>query len=123
MVVGRDIIKYMEADLVALGELSNFGAYAFSPAILVTPLTAVSVVVSAILSVVLLKEKMNFSASMGITLCIIGATLIVLHSPHTVSTETIPAFYAFVFSPGCVISFRVYCLQRVLRRASLLPGI
>ena len=38
----------MSIDLVALGEVANFGAYAFSPAILVTPLYAVSVVVRLI---------------------------------------------------------------------------
>ena len=31
--------------LVAMGEVSNFGAYAFAPTILVTPLGAISVVV------------------------------------------------------------------------------
>lgn len=49
---------------LALGEVFNFMAYAFSPAILVTPLGAVSVVVSAILSVIFLKERINFSGTL-----------------------------------------------------------
>ncbi|KAI8911894.1 magnesium transporter NIPA-domain-containing protein [Gorgonomyces haynaldii] len=93
---------------MALGEVSNFGAYAFSPAILVTPLYAVSVVVSAIMSVVLLKESMNFSGSMGIILCIIGSTLIVLHSPHTTTVETLPDFFRYVLAPG-FLTYSGFC--------------
>jgi drug/metabolite transporter (DMT)-like permease len=87
---------------VAIGELANFGAYAFSPAILVTPLTAVSVVVAAVLSIVMLKEKMNFSGSVGIALCIIGATIIVLHSPHKTATETLDQFFKYAFAPSFI---------------------
>ncbi|KAK5671289.1 hypothetical protein QVD99_002318 [Batrachochytrium dendrobatidis] len=86
--------------LVAMGEVSNFGAYAFAPTILVTPLGAISVVVSAILSIVFLKEKLNFSGTAGICLCVIGATIIVLHGPSSTATETIPAFIYFVMAPG-----------------------
>ena len=76
---------------------------AFSPAIIVTPLGAVSVVVSAILSIVFLSEKLNFSGSMGILLCIIGSVFIVLHAPPSTQTETLPEFFSYVLSPGFLV--------------------
>ncbi|KAJ3276728.1 hypothetical protein HDV01_002781 [Terramyces sp. JEL0728] len=86
-----------------MGEISNFGAYSFTPAIIVTPLGAVSVVVSAVLSVIFLGEKMNFSGGCGIILCIIGSTVIVLHGPPSTQTDTIPQFFSYVFQPGFLV--------------------
>ncbi|KAI8911559.1 magnesium transporter NIPA-domain-containing protein [Gorgonomyces haynaldii] len=87
---------------LALGEVFNFVAYAFSPAVLVTPLGSISVVVSAVLSVIFLKETISFSGGAGMVLCVIGSTIIVLHAPATTPTETIPAFFRNVFSPGFI---------------------
>lgn len=44
---------------MGVGELANFGAYAFAPASLVTPLGALSVLVSAILASKFLNETLN----------------------------------------------------------------
>lgn len=44
---------------MGIGELANFAAYAFAPASLVTPLGALSVIVSAVLSAKYLKENIN----------------------------------------------------------------
>lgn len=44
---------------MGIGELANFAAYAFAPASLVTPLGALSVIVSAVLSSKYLKENIN----------------------------------------------------------------
>jgi magnesium transporter len=84
---------------VVCGEAQNFMAYAFSPAIIVTPLGAISVVVSAILSILFLGEKLNFSGVCGIMLCIIGSTIIVFHGPPSTATETVPEFMSFVLHP------------------------
>ncbi|KAJ3379176.1 hypothetical protein HDU80_002555, partial [Chytriomyces hyalinus] len=100
--------------LMALGEVFNFVAYAFSPAILVTPLGAISVVVStadtayhmnthttrsAILSSIFLDEQLNYSGKIGCAQCIIGAILIVIHAPESNSSNTIPEFFGYVGSP------------------------
>ncbi|KAJ3395452.1 hypothetical protein HDU80_010346 [Chytriomyces hyalinus] len=85
--------------LTALGEVANFGAYAFVPAILVTPLGAISVVISAILSAIFLNEKLNFSGIIGCAQCLIGAVIIVLHAPASHVTETIPQFMHLVVQP------------------------
>ncbi|KAI8847189.1 magnesium transporter NIPA-domain-containing protein [Chytridium lagenaria] len=89
--------------LMALGEVANFGAYAFVPAILVTPLGALSVVISAILSSIFLKERLNFSGKVGCAQCLLGATLIVIHAPESNVTETIPDFMSYVLTPGFLI--------------------
>ncbi|KAJ3145090.1 hypothetical protein HK101_002547, partial [Irineochytrium annulatum] len=86
--------------LMGLGEVANFGAYAFVPAILVTPLGALSVVISAVLSSLFLKEYLSTSGKIGCIQCIIGAVIIVLHAPAEASTETIPEFFYYVISPG-----------------------
>lgn len=44
---------------VGIGEAANFAAYAFAPASLVTPLGALSVLISAILASKYLNEKLN----------------------------------------------------------------
>ena len=44
---------------VGVGEAANFAAYAYAPASLVTPLGALSILVSAVLASKFLQEHMN----------------------------------------------------------------
>ncbi|KAJ3208504.1 hypothetical protein HDU67_006696 [Dinochytrium kinnereticum] len=99
----RNAVWWVGMILTALGEVANFGAYAFAPAILVTPLGAISVVISAVLSTIFLKERLNFSGKVGCALCVIGATIIVLHAPASSSTQTIPEFFTYCFAPGFIV--------------------
>lgn len=69
------------AILVGLGEVLNFTAYMFAPASLVTQLGSLSVIVAAILSSKFLNERLNLIGKLGCLLCVIGSTIIVLHSP------------------------------------------
>jgi hypothetical protein len=55
---------------------------------------------SAIMSVFYLNEKLNFTATSGIILCLLGSIIIVLHAPSSNTTNTLPAFFSNVFSPG-----------------------
>ncbi len=66
---------------MGLGEVLNFTAYMFAPASLVTPLGALSVIITAILASKFLNERLNLLGKMGCFLCIIGSTIIVIHSP------------------------------------------
>lgn len=53
-------IKIYEMNVtVGIGEAANFVAYAFAPASLITPLGALSVLVSAVLASKYLNEKLN----------------------------------------------------------------
>lgn len=72
---------------VGVGEAANFAAYAFAPASLVTPLGALSVLVTSVMASKFLNEKLNLLGKLGCLLCILGSIIIVLHSPKEVEVE------------------------------------
>ncbi|GJQ71403.1 putative magnesium transporter NIPA [Trypoxylus dichotomus] len=75
--------------MMGVGELANFAAYAFAPASLVTPLGALSVLVSAVLASRYLNERLNLLGKIGCLLCILGSTVIVIHSPKEEKVESL----------------------------------
>lgn len=92
--------------LMIIGELCNFIAYAFTIAILVTPLGALSVVISAVLSSIFLKERLSFQGKVGCFQCIIGAVVIVLHAPQQSASDTgIDAFQKQFLSVAFLVYF------------------
>jgi drug/metabolite transporter (DMT)-like permease len=86
--------------LMILGEICNFVAYAFVDAILVTPLGALSVVITTILSAIFLKERLSLVGKVGCFLCIIGSVVIVMNAPSESSAATIQEMQQFVIAPG-----------------------
>lgn len=86
--------------LMILGEICNFVAYAFTDAILVTPLGALSVVVTTILSAIFLKERLSFVGKVGCFNCIIGSIVIVLNAPQQSAVADIQQMKGFVIAPG-----------------------
>ena len=86
--------------LMIVGEVCNFVAYAFVDAILVTPLGALSVVVTTILSAIFLKERLSFVGKVGCFNCIVGSVVIVLNAPQQSSVATIQDMKDFVIAPG-----------------------
>lgn len=56
---------------------------------MVTPLGALSVICAAILSSHFLNERLNLLGKLGCFLCIIGSTIIVIHSPKEVEIESL----------------------------------
>mmetsp|Transcript_801 Transcript_801/g.2956 ORF Transcript_801/g.2956 Transcript_801/m.2956 type:complete len:369 (+) Transcript_801:201-1307(+) len=83
-----------------LGEVCNFAAYAFAPAILVTPLGALSIIVSAVLADMLLKEKLHFLGVLGCALCIVGSTVIVIHAPEEQPIDSVVQLFAMAMAPA-----------------------
>ncbi|KAI0504374.1 hypothetical protein KFK09_015326 [Dendrobium nobile] len=65
-----------------VGEIANFVAYAFAPAVLVTPLGALSIIVSAVLAHFILKERLHSLGILGCVMCIAGSMVIVIHAPQ-----------------------------------------
>ncbi|OAY61335.1 probable magnesium transporter NIPA6 [Manihot esculenta] len=65
-----------------VGEVANFVAYAFAPAVLVTPLGALSIIVSAVLAHFILNEKLHKLGILGCVMCIAGSIIIVIHAPQ-----------------------------------------
>ncbi|QSS63898.1 DUF803 domain-containing protein, partial [Histoplasma capsulatum] len=86
--------------LMIIGEICNFVAYAFVDAILVTPLGALSVVVTTILSAIFLKERLSFVGKVGCFNCIIGSVIIAMNAPSQSSVATIQDMKHFVIAPG-----------------------
>ncbi|QIW98879.1 hypothetical protein AMS68_004397 [Peltaster fructicola] len=86
--------------LMILGEICNFVAYAFVDAILVTPLGALSVVVTTILSAIFLKERLSFVGKVSCFLCIIGSVVIVLNAPAQSAVADIQQMQSYVIAPG-----------------------
>lgn len=86
--------------LMIIGEACNFIAYCFVDAILVTPMGALSVVVTTILSAIFLKERLSFVGKIGCFNCIVGATVIALNAPQQASVSNIQGMQHYVIAPG-----------------------
>ncbi|GAB2283563.1 hypothetical protein Dimus_018069 [Dionaea muscipula] len=83
-----------------VGEIANFAAYAFAPAILVTPLGALSIIISAILAHIILKEKLHIFGIVGCLLCVVGSTTIVLYAPPEREIESVIDVWNLATEPG-----------------------
>ena len=86
--------------LMIVGEICNFVAYAFTDAILVTPLGALSVVLTTILSAIFLKERLSMVGKVACFLCIVGSVVIVMNAPQESSVANIQQMQSFVIAPG-----------------------
>lgn len=86
--------------LMIIGEICNFAAYLFADAILVTPLGALAVVITAILSSVFLKERLSFVGKVGCFLCIIGSVVIAANAPEQRAVDNIQDMQKLVIAPG-----------------------
>jgi drug/metabolite transporter (DMT)-like permease len=84
---------------VVLGEIANFAAYAFAPAILVTPLGALSVLIGAVLGSYFLKEALGTLGKLGCAICLIGSVIIVLHAPPDKEIKTIDEILHYALQP------------------------
>ncbi|XP_004504357.1 probable magnesium transporter NIPA1 [Cicer arietinum] len=93
-----------------VGEIANFAAYAFAPAILVTPLGALSIIFSAVLAHFILKERLHIFGVLGCVLCMVGSTTIVLNAPHERIIHSVKEVWQLATEPG----FIVYTLAVVI---------
>ncbi|XP_059453440.1 probable magnesium transporter NIPA4 [Corylus avellana] len=86
-----------------VGEIANFAAYAFAPAILVTPLGALSIIISAALARVILREKLHIFGVLGCALCVVGSTTIVLHAPQEREIESVTEVWDLATEPAFLL--------------------
>lgn len=98
-----------------VGEAANFAAYAFAPAILVTPLGALSIIVSAVLAHHVLNERLNRFGWLGCLLCIVGSVTIALNAPEERRVSGVAELAALASRP----TFLAYALFVVLASAHL----
>lgn len=90
---------------MAIGEVANFAAYTFAPAILVTPLGALSVIIGAVLASMFLKEELGILGKMGCAICLMGSVIIILHAPPEKDIQTVDEVLGYATQPG----FLFYC--------------
>ena len=88
---------------MVIGEVANFAAYAFAPAILVTPLGALSILISAILAHVLLQERLNIFGIIGCILCVTGTLSIILHAPEETPISSVVQVSVLALQPGFIL--------------------
>ncbi|CAA6660463.1 unnamed protein product [Spirodela intermedia] len=89
--------------IMILGEIANFVAYMFAPAVLVTPLGALSIIVSAILAHFILQEKLQRMGVLGCVLCIVGSTVIVLHAPEEKTPTSVEEIWNLATQPAFLL--------------------
>lgn len=85
------------------GEIANFVAYAFAPAVLVTPLGALSIIVSAVLAHFILKERLHKLGILGCVMCISGSVIIVIHAPHERSITSVQEIWSMATQPAFLV--------------------
>uniref|UniRef100_A0A7C8YRC2 Probable magnesium transporter n=1 Tax=Opuntia streptacantha TaxID=393608 RepID=A0A7C8YRC2_OPUST len=86
-----------------IGEAANFVAYVYAPAVLVTPLGALSIIISAVLAHFILKEKLSKLGVLGCVSCIVGSVVIVLHAPQEQSPTSVEEIWTLATQPAFMI--------------------
>ncbi|KAK3987930.1 putative magnesium transporter NIPA3 [Cladorrhinum sp. PSN332] len=106
---------------LVVGEVFNFAAYAFAPAILVTPLGALSVLVGALLGSYFLNEELGTLGKLGSALCLIGAVIIVLHAPPDKEIDNIDEILQYAIAPGFLAYSLLVCTIAVVMIYKVAP--
>lgn len=86
-----------------VGEIANFVAYVYAPALLVTPLGALSIIVSAVLAHFLLKERIKRMGVIGCVCCIVGSVVIVIHAPEEKQPTSVQQIWDLATEPAFLI--------------------
>jgi hypothetical protein len=86
--------------LMVVGEVANFVAYSFAPAIVVTPMGALSVVVAALLASRVLEERLDGMGKLGCAVCLAGSTVIVLHAPPERPVASVDEIWDHAMAPA-----------------------
>lgn len=82
------------------GELFNFAAYAFAPAVLVAPLGALSVLTGVVLGAYFLGERLDVVGRLGCAMSLVGSVLIVANAPPDKDVESIDEMLELAVQPG-----------------------
>ena len=89
--------------LVIVGEAANFVAYIYAPAVLVTPLGALSIIISPVLAHFLLKEKLKKMGVLGCVSCIVGSVVIVIHAPKEQTPDSVQEIWNLATQPAFLV--------------------
>ncbi|XP_042483908.1 probable magnesium transporter NIPA6 isoform X2 [Macadamia integrifolia] len=83
-----------------IGEAANSVAYVFAPAVLVTPLGALSIIISAVLAHFMLKERLQKLGVLGCVSCIVGSVVIVIHAPQERTLNSVQEIWTLATQPA-----------------------
>ncbi|XP_059647508.1 probable magnesium transporter NIPA6 isoform X3 [Cornus florida] len=86
-----------------VGEVANFVAYVYAPAVLVTPLGALSIIVSAVLAHFMLKEQLRQMGVLGCVSCVVGSVVIVIHAPQEHTPTSVQEIWTLATQPAFLI--------------------
>ncbi|SCW01711.1 LAFE_0E05578g1_1 [Lachancea fermentati] len=121
---GYDYLKnpiwWVGMGTMAIGEIANFAAYTFAPAIMVTPLGALSVIIGAILAAIFLKEELGILGKLGCAICLLGSVIIILHAPSDKEIQTVDEILTYAMQPAFIIYvvvvsvFALFMISRVV---------
>jgi drug/metabolite transporter (DMT)-like permease len=89
--------------MMIVGEVANFVAYAFAPAVLVTPLGALSIIFSAVLAHFILKERLHTLGILGCVMCIAGSVIIVVHAPQEREITSVLEIWNMATQPALLL--------------------
>ncbi|XP_022989055.1 probable magnesium transporter NIPA6 isoform X1 [Cucurbita maxima] len=89
--------------IMIIGEVANFVAYIYAPAVLVTPLGALSIIVSAVLAHFLLKERLQKMGVVGCLSCIVGSVIIVIHAPQERTPDSVEEIWNLATQPAFLV--------------------
>lgn len=96
----KNVWWWIGMSLMTIGELCNFVAYAFVDAILVTPLGAISVVITTILSAIFLEERLSFMGKIGCFCSILGTIIITTSAPEQTFMNGIQGMQYLALQPA-----------------------
>ncbi|XP_071527496.1 uncharacterized protein [Panulirus ornatus] len=94
---------WLGISLMGLGELTNFVAYIFAPAILVTPLGVFSIVCTAALSPYFLKEHLGMLGKLGCALVLVGCVIVTLCGPKDREIASMEELQSQLLHPGFLV--------------------
>ncbi|XP_023529753.1 probable magnesium transporter NIPA6 isoform X1 [Cucurbita pepo subsp. pepo] len=89
--------------IMIIGEVANFVAYIYAPAVLVTPLGALSIIVSAVLAHFLLQERLQKMGVVGCLSCIVGSVIIVIHAPQERTPDSVEEIWNLATQPAFLV--------------------
>ncbi|KOO21141.1 magnesium transporter nipa2-like protein [Chrysochromulina tobinii] len=104
------------------GEFANFAAYAYAPAIVVTPLGASTIIISAILANFFLGESLHACGILACVLAVCGSLILLSHAPAEAPLESVEEIWALATQPqflvyAClVISLSILLMYRFAPR-------
>ncbi|CAF1262253.1 unnamed protein product [Rotaria sp. Silwood1] len=105
----REFLWWAGIATMGLGELCNFTAYGFAPASVVTPLGALSVLVSALMAVRFLDEKLNILGKIGCLLTVFGSVIIIIHAPKDSEVNSLFDFSRRIGTPEFIFFSTITC--------------